>query len=156
MRITDVLAAATVAVNVSMKTKEEVLSHLVSLIDSTGLVRDRDKVFSVISAREKIMSTGIGKGFAFPHAKTDAVTDTMGALVTLKEPVEYQSLDGQPVSIVFMLVGRENAVGTHLRLLSRVSRLMNSDEFRHQLLLSTSPEQVIELITTEEEQRLDV
>ncbi len=156
MRITDVLAAATVAVNVSMNTKEEVLEHLVSLIDGTGLVRDREKVVSVIGAREKIMSTGIGKGFAFPHAKTDAVADTVAALVILKEPVEYQSLDGQPVSIVFMLVGRENAVGTHLRLLSRVSRLMNSDEFRHQLLQSTSPEHVIELITEEEEQRLDV
>ena len=156
MRITDVLAATTVAVNVSFRTKEEVLNHLVSLIDRTGMVRDRSKVYSVITEREKIMSTGIGKGFAFPHAKTDAVADTVAALVTLKEPVEYQSLDGLPVSIVFMLVGRENAVGVHLRLLSRVSRLMNSDTFRHQLLQSTSPEQVIELIAEEEEQRLEL
>lgn len=156
MRITDVLTAATVAVNVPLRTKEEVLDYLVSLIDKTGLVHDSGKVRTVIAEREKIMSTGIGKGFAFPHAKTDAVGDTVAAVVTLREPVEYQSLDNQPVSIVFMLVGRENAVGTHLRLLSRVSRLMNSDVFRHQLLQSTSPDQVIDLIAEEEEQRLDV
>lgn len=156
MRITDVLTTASIAVQVQMHSKDEVLDSLISLLDKTGMVRDRDRVRSVIYEREKIMSTGIGKGFAFPHAKTDAVNDTVAALITLSEPIEYESLDNQPVSIVFMLVGKENSVGTHLRLLSRVSRLMNSDTFRHRLLLATKPAEVLDLIADEEEQRLDV
>lgn len=139
-----------------MQTKAESLAYLTSLLDNTGLVKDRAKVQAVISEREQIMSTGIGKGFAFPHAKTDAVADTAAALITLREPIDYQSLDNQPVSIIFMLVGKENSVGTHLRLLSRVSRLMSHDEFRHRLLHAANADEVIDLIADEEEQRLDV
>lgn len=156
MRITDVLKAASVAVGVHTQTKAESLDYLTSLLDNTGLVKDKARVQTVIGEREQIMSTGIGKGFAFPHAKTDAVLDTAAALITLSEPIDYQSLDNQPVSIIFMLVGKENSVGIHLRLLSRVSRLMSRDDFRHRLLHAANADEVIDLIAEEEEQRLDV
>jgi mannitol/fructose-specific phosphotransferase system IIA component (Ntr-type) len=80
----------------------------------------------------------------------------VGALITLDEPVEYQALDNKPVNIIFMLLGQESAVGTHLRLLSRVSRLMNSDDFRERLLNAASSAEALAIIGEEETQKLDM
>jgi mannitol/fructose-specific phosphotransferase system IIA component (Ntr-type) len=72
--------------------------------------------------------------------------------MTLSEPLDFQALDQQPVTIIFMLIGRENTVGTHLRLLSRISRLMNKDSFRDSVSAAQTPEQVIALFAAEEEE----
>jgi fructose PTS system EIIBC or EIIC component len=156
MRVCDVLESSSVAVHVTLDSKNDALKYMIDLLEKRGVLDDAEKVQEEIFKRETIMSTGVGKGFAFPHAKTGAVQKPAGALITLGEPIEYQSLDSQPVSIIFMLLGQENAVGAHLRLLSRVSRLMNSDEFRQRLLSADSPEAALELINEEESQKLDV
>jgi fructose PTS system EIIBC or EIIC component len=156
MRITDVLETESVAVHQHLPSKSDALHFMIDLLRERGAIGDTDKVETLIFERENIMSTGVGKGFAFPHAKTDAVLQPIGALITLDEPVEYQALDNKPVNIIFMLLGQENAVGTHLRLLSRISRLMNSDEFRDKLLGASSPTEVIALINDEETQKLDM
>jgi len=96
------------------------------------------------------MSTGVGHGFAIPHGKTDAITDIVAAFAITAQPLDFDSLDDQPVRLIFMLVGNDSHVGTHLKLLSRVSRLMNSDSFRSQLLQAANPEQVLELFRQEE------
>jgi fructose PTS system EIIBC or EIIC component len=156
MRVCDVLTTSSVAVHVTLDNKPDVLQYMVHLLDKQGSIEDVVRVQEEIFKRETIMSTGVGKGFAFPHAKTGAVQKPVGALLTLEKPIEYQSLDGQPVNIIFMLLGQENAVGAHLRLLSRISRLMNSDEFRQKLLAAETPEAALELINEEETQKLDV
>jgi fructose PTS system EIIBC or EIIC component len=156
MRIIDVLESSSVAVHLNLHTKQEALHFMIDLLQQRGALTDADKVETLIFERENIMSTGVGKGFAFPHAKTDAVAKPIGALITLDEPVEYQALDNKPVNIIFMLLGQENAVGTHLRLLSRVSRLMNNDEFRDRLLHAASSAEVLSLIDEEEMQKLDI
>lgn len=156
MRITDVLQTASVAVHQHINTKSDALHFMIDMLQTRGGIADASKVENLIFERENIMSTGVGKGFAFPHAKTDAVMQPIGALITLDEPVEYQALDNKPVNIIFMLLGQENAVGTHLRLLSRISRLMNSDDFRERLLKASSANEVIEMISEEESQKLDM
>jgi fructose-specific phosphotransferase system IIA component len=156
MRVCDVLADSTVAAHVNLDTKQDALKYMIHLLDKRGVIEDVDKVQEEIFKRETIMSTGVGKGFAFPHAKTGAVQKPAGALITLDHPIEYQSLDSQPVNIIFMLLGQEHAVGAHLRLLSRISRLMNSDEFRQKLMDAGSADELIELINEEETQKLDV
>jgi fructose-specific phosphotransferase system IIA component len=156
MRVCDVLAASSVAVHVTLDTKQDALKYMIHLLDRRGMIEDVDRVQDEIFKRETLMSTGVGKGFAFPHAKTGAVQKPSGALITLDHPIEYQSLDNQPVSIIFMLLGQEHAVGAHLRLLSRISRLMNNDEFRQKLLEARSPDEVLNLINEEETQKLDV
>jgi fructose PTS system EIIBC or EIIC component len=155
MRIIDVLESNSVATHLSLHTKQEALHFMIGLLQQRGVLMDAEKVETLIFERENIMSTGVGKGFAFPHAKTDAVDKPIGALITLDEPVEYEALDNKPVNIIFMLLGQENAVGTHLRLLSRISRLMNNDEFRHRLLEATSATEVMSMIDEEEMQKLD-
>lgn len=156
MRITDILSVSSVAVHQALPSKSDALHFMVDMLSQRGNIADPSKVEALILERESIMSTGVGKGFAFPHAKTDAVMQPVGALLMLDEPVEYQALDNKPVNIIFMLLGQENAVGTHLRLLSRVSRLMNNDEFRARLLQANSASEALELIREEEIQKLDI
>lgn len=96
------------------------------------------------------MSTGVGGGFAIPHGKTDGVVDLVGAIATTALPIDFESLDEQPVRIIFLLVGPESMVGPHIKILSRISRLMNREDFRNRLLAAASPSEVYELIKQEE------
>jgi len=98
------------------------------------------------------MSTGVGKGFAIPHAKTNAVNEIIAAFGRLEQPIDFQSLDDQPVKLIFLLVGKENLVGPHIKLLSRLSRMMNLDEFRENLANATTAEEIYSLFETVEKQ----
>lgn len=150
MKITDILTEQVVRTQLEGSTKEEILNAVIDLAAASEKVLDKDKVRTAIFEREKIMSTGVGSGFAIPHGKTEAVADIVGAFAVTAKPIDYQSLDEQPVRIVFLLVGRDNMVGPHIKLLSRISRLMNKEEFRNKLLEAPSPAAVMEIFKEEE------
>ena len=152
MKITDILQPSAILLNTTFATKDAALDAMIDALASGEHITKVEEARKAVFDREKIMSTGIGKGFALPHGKTNHITETVGAFMTLKEPLDFQALDQQPVTIIFMLIGRENTVGTHLRLLSRISRLMNKDSFRASITAAEKPEQVISLFTTEEEE----
>src|SRR3989339_196541 len=111
-----------------------------------------DKIIPSLQGREKIMSTGVGKGFAIPHAKTNSVNEIIAAFGKLDEPIDFQALDEQPVNLVFLLVGKENLVGPHIKLLSRISRMMNKDEFRESLSKAKTAKEIYSLFENEEKQ----
>lgn len=150
MKIGDILEDKLVVPNLAGSTKEEIIEALVNLIALSPKVLDKQKVRAAIFEREKIMSTGVGNGFAIPHGKTDAVSDIVAAFGITSRPIPYQSLDDKPVRLVFLLVGRENLVGPHIKLLSRISRLMNKEEFRNRLLEQQTPQAIIETFRHEE------
>jgi len=150
MKIIDILNEQVVRTNLPGTTKAEVINALVDLAATQERVVDKEKLREAIFEREKIMSTGVGSGFAIPHGKTDAVTDIVAAFAVTAQPIDYQSLDDQPVRLVFLLVGRDNMVGPHIKLLSRISRLMNKEEFRKRLLEATSPQEILEIFKEEE------
>jgi fructose-specific phosphotransferase system IIA component len=150
MKISDILEEKTVAVNLAGETKEEIINHLIDMVSGSPHVLDRDKVRKAIFDREKIMSTGVGNGFAIPHGKTDGVSDIIAAFCVTAKPIEYQSLDELPVRLVFLLVGKDDLVRPHIKLLSRISRLMNNEEFRAKLLGLATPRDVISLFREEE------
>ena len=102
------------------------------------------------------MSTGVGKGFAIPHGKTNAVNEIIGAFGRIDEGIDYDSLDGNSVQLIFLLVGKDNLISTHIKLLSRISRLMNKDDFRHRLIEANNKEDIIKLFTEEEEHFLEL
>lgn len=145
MKITDILTEDLVRVDLEGTTKEEIINAMIDLVATQPKVLDREKVRRAIFEREKIMSTGVGSGFAIPHGKTDAVSDIVAAFAITAQPIDYQSLDDQPVRLVFLLVGRDNMVGPHIKLLSRISRLMNNEDFRKQLLEAKTPKEVLEI-----------
>jgi mannitol/fructose-specific phosphotransferase system IIA component (Ntr-type) len=102
------------------------------------------------------MSTGVGKGFAIPHGKTNSVTDIIAVFGKSKEPIEYRALDGEPVNLVFLMIGKDTLVSKHIKLLSRISRLMNNDEFREKLIKADSTESVLKIFEEEEQNYADV
>lgn len=150
MRISDILDESVVRVQLKGKSKDEIINQMIAIVNNSNKITDIEKVREAIFEREKIMSTGVGNGFAIPHGKTDAVLDIVAAFAVTEEPIDYDSLDEQPVRLIFLLVGKDSMVGPHIKLLSRISRLMNKEEFRSKLLKAESEKQVIEIFKAEE------
>ena len=150
MKIIDVLEEKFVRTKLPGSTKEEIIGSMIDLVAQSANVIDKEKVRQAIFEREKIMSTGVGNGFAIPHGKTEAVKDIVAAFAVTERPVDYQALDDQPVRLVFLLVGKDSLVGPHIKLLSRISRLMNKEGFREALLTSKTAKDVLELFRQEE------
>jgi fructose-specific phosphotransferase system IIA component len=151
MKITDILNESVIKTNLAGNTKEEIINAMIELAATQKQVVDKERMRAAIFDREKIMSTGVGSGFAIPHGKTDAVRDIVAAFAVTAIPIDYQSLDDQPVRLIFLLVGKENMVGPHIKLLSRISRLMNKEDFRRQLLEAKTSADVLEIFRKEEE-----
>jgi len=156
MKITSILTEDLIKVNIPGETKEDVINAVIDLAASSQKIKDVDKVRQAIFEREKIMSTGVGKGFAIPHGKTDAVTDIVAAFGVTENPIDYQSLDHEPVRLLFLLIGKDSLVGAHIKLLSRISRLMNKEELRGRLLKAESSAEILQILKEEEMNYLDV
>jgi PTS system fructose-specific IIC component len=150
MKITDILHKNSILVHRPIETKEAALTLMIQALAQSGQITDPTEVQRVVWEREAIMSTGIGKGFALPHGKTNSVADTVGCFLTLAASINFDALDGLPVNTIFMLIGRENTVGTHLRMLSRISRLMNNDSFRSEVQSAGSGDEIYALFEREE------
>jgi fructose-specific phosphotransferase system IIA component len=156
MKISDILNENLVMTGLQGSSKEEIIDAMIDLVASSPKVLDKTRVRDAIFEREKIMSTGVGNGFAIPHGKTDAVSDIVAAFAVTAEEIDYQSLDEKPVRLVFLLVGKDSMVGPHIKLLSRISRLMNKEEFRRRLLEVTSSREIIEMFRQEEASYFEV
>lgn len=156
MNLYQLLTPATVRVGLAAATKEDLINDLVDLLEGQPAVKGLEPIRQAVFARELQMSTGVGKGLALPHAKTAAVRDTVAAFAVTAEPVDYGAIDNQPVRLAFLLVGTEEARSQHIKLLSRVSRLMNRDPFRQRLLQARTPEDVIRAFEEGEASLLDV
>jgi fructose-specific phosphotransferase system IIA component len=150
MRISDILTEDLVVTGLEGNSKDAIINALIDLVGQSPKVLDKEKVRTAIFDRERIMSTGVGNGFAIPHGKTDAVSDIVAAFAVTAKPIDYESLDEKPVRLVFLLVGKDNLVGPHIKLLSRISRLMNKEEFRRRLLESRNSREVLDLFRQEE------
>ena len=156
MKVSELLKPEFIISDLTGIKKEDVINELIDLFVNDPRVTDLEKVRTAVLDREKIMSTGVGKGFAIPHGKTGAVTEILAAFGKTTRPIDYQSLDSQPVHLVFLLVGKDNLVSTHIKLLSRISRMMNKDEFRKSLIDAQTNEQILELFKTEEANYFEV
>lgn len=156
MKVSELLKPEFIIPDLKGETKEEVINELIDLFKSDPRIEDIEKVRSAVIEREKIMSTGVGKGFAIPHGKTNAVKEIIGAFGRIKDGVDYEALDGNPVTLVFLLVGKDNLISTHIKLLSRISRLMNKDDFRHRLIWAENSDEILKLFNEEEEHFLEL
>jgi fructose-specific phosphotransferase system IIA component len=156
MKVSELLKPEFIISDLKGETKEEIINELIDLFENDPRVDDIEKVRSAVLEREKVMSTGVGKGFAIPHGKTNAVKEIVGAFGKVKEGIDYQSLDGNPVHLVFLLVGKDNLISTHIKLLSRISRLMNKDDFRHRLTEAVDADEIVKLFSEEEEHFLEL
>lgn len=156
MKVTEILKKEFIIPGLKSKQKDDAINELINLFISDSRVFDIEKVRHAVLDREKIMSTGVGKGFAIPHGKTNAITEIIAAFGKSDTPIEYQSLDNKPVNLVFLLVGKDNLVSAHIKLLSRISRMMNKDDFRESLLNANTSEEIFELFKKEEENYFEI
>lgn len=156
MRISEILTEEYVVNGLEGSSKEAIIDALIDLAARSPKVLDKEKVRTAIFEREKIMSTGVGNGFAIPHGKTDAVSDIVASFAVTAEDIDYESLDEKPVRLVFLLVGKDNLVGPHIKLLSRISRLMNKEDFRKRLLDCGSAKEIMDLFRQEEASYFEV
>jgi fructose-specific phosphotransferase system IIA component len=156
MKVSELLKQEFIIPELKGGNKDEIINELIDLFKNDPRVEDIEKVRSAVLDREKIMSTGVGKGFAIPHGKTSAVKEIIGAFGKIKDGIDYQSLDGNPVQLVFLLVGKDTLISTHIKLLSRISRLMNKDDFRHRLTEAIDADEIVKLFNDEEEHFLEL
>ncbi len=156
MKISDIIKKEQIIAELKGKTKEEVINELVDLFKNDERVTNIDRVKSAVLEREKIMSTGVGKGFAIPHGKTDSVKEIIAAFGKTNSEIDFAALDDQPVHLVFLLVGKDNLVGPHIKLLSRISRMMNKDEFREKLTNATTVDEIYTIFQEEENNYFEI
>ena len=134
-----------VRVHLPGNSKAEVLDGLIGLLEDHPQISDFKGVRDAVLRREAMMSTGVGKGLALPHAKTPSVAGIVAAFATTANPIEFDAIDDLPVNMLFLMVSTERAKSQHIKLLSRVSRLMNEDTFRNRLLEAQQPEDVLRI-----------
>jgi mannitol/fructose-specific phosphotransferase system IIA component (Ntr-type) len=137
--LSSLLTPDRVRVGLDAATKGDVLRGVVALAATSPAVLDAARLLADVEAREATLSTGVGGGLALPHARSVAVRETVAALATLAAPVDFESLDGAPVRLVLLLAGPDGDPGAHVRLLSRVSRLMSRDAVRERLMAAADP-----------------
>ena len=140
------LTAETIRVGLPGQTKDEVINALLDVVMAHPAVNDPEVMRQAVFARERMMSTGVGKGLGLPHAKTEAVNETVAAFAITAEPVDFSAIDDQKVRLVFLLVGTEAAKSEHIKILSRISRLLNRDVFRERLLQAQDAGEVLALL----------
>lgn len=156
MKVCNLLNNTNVLPNLAVRDKEEVINKLIETlsgkVDGTVLENVRKAVFE----REEIMSTGVGKGLAIPHGKAKGLNENYAAFAILSQPVAYDSIDDKPVKMIFLLVGPESNNSSHIKMLSRISRLMNNAEFREALSSCQSADSILKEFKEEEEQYFDI
>jgi fructose PTS system EIIBC or EIIC component len=156
MMISELLTEKVINIHLDAKDKDDSINKIINLASNLGTIIDIEKVRKSVFDREKLVSTGVGKGFAIPHGKTDEIKDITAAFAILDKPIDFDSIDMEPVRFIFLLVGKESMLNAHIKLLSRISRLMNKDEFRDRLLKAKSSFDVLNLFREEEKHYFDV
>ncbi|UCE50252.1 MAG: PTS sugar transporter subunit IIA [Phycisphaerales bacterium] len=152
MTLTQILQPNCIKVPVEGQDKEAVITELIDLLDASGALMDRDVALDAVLTRERIQSTGTGAGIAIPHGKCTAVKEVVMAIGIAREPIEFESVDGRPVTILFLLVSPVDQTGPHIQALAAISKLMLNEQFRRQLEQAESVEAVNELLSQQEGQ----
>ena len=153
MRITDLLNKNSIKLNLSSSTKSEVIDEMVDLVENSGNLNNKEEYKKAIIAREEMSTTGIGEGVAIPHAKTKYVDKAcLGAGIS-KNGINYESFDGSLSNLFFMIAAPDGANDTHLEVLSRLSTILMDEEFRNNLINTTSVDEFISLIDKKEAEK---
>lgn len=154
MKITDLLKKNGIELSPKVKTKEEAINKLVDLMDSTANLNDKETYKAAVWAREALSTTGIGDGIAIPHAKTKAVKNVGLSVMIVKEGLDFDSLDGQPAHLFFMIAAPEGENNAHLEVLARLSTILMDEDFKNRLINAKDKETFLKLIDHRENEKV--
>lgn len=151
VKITDYMSENLISLDLKAKNKDDVLLELSKLIEnSENILSEENTVYKALLEREKLGSTGIGKGVAIPHAKTEIAKKLTIAFGISKEKIEFKSMDNEKVNIFFVFASPNRDSQVYLKVLARISRLIREESFREGLLKCKTPKEVIEYIESKE------
>ena len=154
MKITDLLSKDAIKLNGIANSKQDAINKLVDLMAKNGNLTDKEKYTQVVLKREEEGSTGIGEGIAIPHGKTDAVSKPGLSAMVINDGVEFDSLDGQPAKLLFLIAAPNTKDNVHLDVLSILSTLLMDTEFRKSLMEAKTPEEFLRYIDIAENAKL--
>lgn len=156
MNIMDFLSKKAILTDIKSTKKEDVIKELVDTLIEAGDIekRCRNKLIDALMTRESLGSTAIGQGIAIPHAKSDCVDKLIAAFGLSKKGVDFDSLDGEPAFIFFLLVAPQDSAGPHLKALARISRLLKEKYFRDNLRACADDKAIIKIIALEDEKKV--
>jgi fructose-specific phosphotransferase system IIA component len=152
MKLSSFLREDLIQLELQSKTKNDVIQECIDLISKAGEITNKEEFKKTILEREQLETTGIGDGIAIPHGRTDAVKQLVIAFGKSKDGIDFQSLDGNPAYLYFMIASPQNASGVYLRVLAKISRLLKSYDFRTALRNAETPAQVIEIFQEAEKE----
>jgi fructose-specific phosphotransferase system IIA component len=150
MRLSEILKPANIKIPLQATSKADAIAELVNVLASTGDVSDPKKVLDAVLEREATRTTGIGNGLAIPHGKCQGTSNLVMAIGRAGTPIDFQAIDGRPVSIIWMLASPPDKTGPHIHALARISRLMTIDKFRAALLGAKTPQEAFDIIIQQE------
>lgn len=155
MRLSELLTEEVIKVELEAEDKEEAFEELVDLLVRSGRISDREAGLRALRLREKLQSTGIGRGLAIPHGKDPSVKRLSGCLGISREGIDYESLDGELVRVVFLLLAEKNNPGPHIEALSQVAKLFMQDGFMERLLKARNAKEVLTVLAEYEDREED-
>ncbi len=150
MKLSEMLREDLIRIPLQKSEKVEIIHEMIDVLTAGGKIKNREKVLQSVLEREKMMSTGIGNSVAIPHGKSSGVEELSVGLGIANQDINFDALDGKPVRIIFMLVGPENSSSQHIKMLSRISRLLNQASFRRKISEASTAPQIMQIITDEE------
>lgn len=156
MRITDLLDKRSISLTATPKNKNEALDQAVELMAKSGKINDKEAYRKQVYAREEESTTGIGEGIAIPHGKCDAVSKPGLAAMVVKDGVDFDSLDGEPVTLIFLIAAPNTEDNVHLDVLSKLSVLMMDEDFSESLRNAGSVEEFLAVIDKADEEKADI
>ena len=150
MELTDFITPQLIKLELAATQKVDAIKELITLLDKAGYVSDSEAFLKSVLEREKVGSTGIGKGIAIPHSRTATVREVVVAVGRSSEGIEFEALDNKPVHLIFLIAAPIESGGLYLKALARLSRLLRYQEFRNELMEAKTVEEVLKIISSEE------
>ncbi len=151
MKILDILDKRAILPQIPSHSKEGVLRDLIHVLCQVEKQVNEDRTMEILLERESLGSTGIGEGVAIPHGKSKEVKKILASFGRSREGLDFQSLDGKPTHLFFLLLAPENSAGMHLKALAQISRLMKDQSFRKRLLEAGSAEEIYSIFSEGDE-----
>jgi len=153
MKIMEFLSKKAVTVNLKSTDKEGVIRELIDLLAKADEIKGKEDLVKALMTRESLGSTGIGQGIGIPHAKSTNAKNLVAAFGLSQKGVNFDSLDGEPVYIFFLLIAPEESAGPHLKALARISRMLKDKYFRDMLKAAKDEKEILRIIQEEDSKK---
>lgn len=150
MNIVELLDPVSVEAEIKSTTKNDVLEEMADVLLRSAQKLNRNEVLAVLKERERLGSTGIGEGVAIPHGKLKDIDQLILSFGRSKTGVDFDSMDGKPAHLFFLLLAPEDSISIHLKTLARISKLLKDQNVREQLLMADNAEEIYQIIREKE------